>query len=346
MSKSTDWTNNWSVFSKERNTLYGISILSIIIFHYFEDINASDFSGGLCSIGAVYLRIIGSVGVELFIFLSGISLFFSMKKDEKVKQFYKKRIKRIIPTYLTIAIPFWGLVDIIFRPGNVKLFFEDLFFVTFFLNGTRTFWYVLFILIAYMIYPLLYKRLNSDKNLNRQIVMLILGGLLIQFFPRKIMPSLYSNIEILLGRFLIFFIGCWCGTKVYRESTFNKLERVGFNFGLLLMLGTFIPNIQDIIQKFGDRILMCFWGLFLVYILAIIIEKAPPKMKSFLNYLGMMSYELYLTHVAIRAFMNFVGMNTYHIINYILCISVSVILSVWIKKLQGRIAYVNEYLKR
>lgn len=216
MSKSTDWTNNWSVFSKERNTLYGISILSIIIFHYFEDLNASDFSGGLCSIGAVYLRIIGSVGVELFIFLSGISLFFSMKKDEKIKQFYKKRIKRIIPTYLTIAIPFWGLVDIIFRSGNVKLFFEDLFFVTFFLNGTRTFWYVLFILIAYMIYPLLYKRLNSEKNLNRQIVMLILGGLLIQFFPRKLVPSLYSNIEILLGRFLIFFIGCWCGKSLPR----------------------------------------------------------------------------------------------------------------------------------
>lgn len=346
MNKSMDWTNKWSVFSNERSALYGISILSIIIFHYFENLNASDFSVGLCSIGAVYLRIIGSVGVELFIFLSGISLFFSMKKDEKVKQFYKKRIKRIIPTYLTIAIPFWGLVDIIFRSGNVKLFFEDLFFVTFFLNGTRTFWYVLFILIAYMIYPLLYKRLNSEKNLNRQIVMLILGGLLIQFFPRKLVPSLYSNIEILLGRFLIFFIGCWCGIKVYRESTFNKLERVGFNLGLLLMLGTFIPNIQDIIQKFGDRILMCFWGLFLVYILAIIIEKALTKIKSFLSFLGMMSYELYLTHVAIRAFMNFVGMNTYHIINYILCISVSIILSVGIKKLQGRIAYVNEYFKR
>ena len=164
MNKSTDWTNKWSVFSKEHSALYGISILSIIIFHYFEDLNTSDFSGGLCSIGAVYLRIIGSVGVELFIFLSGISLFFSMKKDEKVRQFYKKRIKRIIPTYLTIAIPFWGLVDIIFRSGNVKLFFEDLFFVTFFLNGTRTFWYVLFILMAYMIYPLLYKRLNSEKN--------------------------------------------------------------------------------------------------------------------------------------------------------------------------------------
>lgn len=78
------------MFSNERSALYGISILSIIIFHYFEDLNASDFSGVLRSIGAVYLRIIGSVGVELFIFLSGISLFFSMKKDEKVKQFYKK----------------------------------------------------------------------------------------------------------------------------------------------------------------------------------------------------------------------------------------------------------------
>lgn len=38
MSKSMDWTNNWSVFSKERSALYGISILSIIIFHYFENL--------------------------------------------------------------------------------------------------------------------------------------------------------------------------------------------------------------------------------------------------------------------------------------------------------------------
>jgi hypothetical protein len=30
--------DNWNIFSKNRNAIYGVAIISIMIFHFFEDI--------------------------------------------------------------------------------------------------------------------------------------------------------------------------------------------------------------------------------------------------------------------------------------------------------------------
>ena len=40
-----------------------------------------------------------------------------------------------------------------------------------------------------------------------------------------------------------------------------------------------------------------------------------------------MSYELYLTHVAIRALMNVIGIKTFYFQNYVLCILISLFLA-------------------
>lgn len=38
--------DNWNIFSKNRNAIYGVAIISIMIFHFFEDIANSNLSGG------------------------------------------------------------------------------------------------------------------------------------------------------------------------------------------------------------------------------------------------------------------------------------------------------------
>ena len=37
--------DNWNIFSKNRNAIYGVAIISIMIFHFFEDIANSNLSG-------------------------------------------------------------------------------------------------------------------------------------------------------------------------------------------------------------------------------------------------------------------------------------------------------------
>ena len=336
MSKSMGLRINWSIFSKNRNAIYGVSILSIMVFHFFEDVLTSNLPGRLHFVGKVYNTLIGSVGVEWFVFLSGVGLYFSLKKDSNVKNYFEKRIKRILPTYVAVALIYWFIVDISLMKIGINCFLSDFFFITFFTRGTRTFWYVLFILVAYSVYPLIYRLLELQVDERAQLLMLATGALTIQFIPRLLAGSLYSNIEILLGRFLIFFIGCWCGRKIYRTDDVSIYDQMGFLFGTLWMIGFLVPGIQSIVSKFGYRILMCFWGIFLLYVVILVLERTPVSIRKCLEYFGSLSYELYLTHVAMRAFMNATDLKTYYIQNYILCIAISIVLSIGIRRVQRR----------
>lgn len=82
---------------------------------------------------------IGSVGVEFFVFLSGIGLYFSMTKDSNVLHFFYKRVKRILPTYAVVAILYWGIEDFVIKQNGLAVFIADISFATFFTQGTRTF---------------------------------------------------------------------------------------------------------------------------------------------------------------------------------------------------------------
>lgn len=105
-----------------------------------------------------------------------------------------------------VAIPYWIVIDLIIMQKGVKMFAFDFGFVTFFTQGTRTFWYVLFIVFAYLIYPFVYKILHVKWSDWGQLLILLIIALVIQFLPRIVAPVLNLNIEILLGRFLVFFI--------------------------------------------------------------------------------------------------------------------------------------------
>lgn len=74
-------------------------------------------------------------------------------------------------------------------------------------------------------------------------------ALLIQLLPKIILPELYSNIEIMLGRFLIFFIGCWCGKKIYQNELINNKEKIGIFFGAGLMLGDCLPITRRVVNQ-------------------------------------------------------------------------------------------------
>lgn len=229
------------------------------------------------------------------------------------------------------------MIDLIIMQKGVKMFAFDFGFVTFFTQGTRTFWYVLFIVFAYLIYPFVYKILHVKWSDWGQLLILLIIALVIQFLPRIVDPVLNLNIEILLGRFLVFFIGCWCGKKVYQNACINNIDKMGILFGVMIMLCGFLPVTKIVVSKLGFRILMCFWGIFLLYCIAVSMRKMPKRIVKILEQFGKMSYELYLTHVAIRALMNVIGIKTFYFQNYVFCILISLFLTYTIVKLQKKL---------
>lgn len=89
-----------TLYSKYRTPLMGIAMIMVILYHQigkpasFETINiinlvCSTFHGG----------------TDIFIFFSGMGLYFSMKKNNNgTIHFYKRRLIRIIPCYYIVIL--------------------------------------------------------------------------------------------------------------------------------------------------------------------------------------------------------------------------------------------------
>ena len=78
--------------SRYRGELMGAAMLFIILFHV-PLARSNEFFG---------LRRCGNVGVDMFLFLSGIGLWFSWVKNQDVWKFYKRRLLRIYRTNLLV----------------------------------------------------------------------------------------------------------------------------------------------------------------------------------------------------------------------------------------------------
>ena len=72
-----------------------------------------------------------TVGVDVFLFLSGVGLYYSFtKKKTKYIDFQKKRIARLFPLYFVIAGITYFISDLIINNWGIGKFLRDLFFVS------------------------------------------------------------------------------------------------------------------------------------------------------------------------------------------------------------------------
>lgn len=100
--------NDPNKYRADIDGLRSIAVLSVIIFH----INKNIIPGGF-------------VGVDIFFVISGylITLHILRDLDRKVfsiVEFYRKRIKRIVPAMLTVVLISIVVAQIIFRPNDAE----------------------------------------------------------------------------------------------------------------------------------------------------------------------------------------------------------------------------------
>lgn len=83
----------WGWLSKYRGELFGIAAIMIILHHL------TIRNLGVLTNPYMFIRVQGAMGVDIFLMLSGIGLYFSYTSCS-LKEFYFRRFKRIIPAYL------------------------------------------------------------------------------------------------------------------------------------------------------------------------------------------------------------------------------------------------------
>lgn len=240
----------------------------------------------------------GEMGVSLFIFLSGLTLTkFSIKK-KNIRSYYLTRMIRLfVPFWLTyIPILIFLLANKTFSfkinllSAILSFFGMNGYLGSFFpING----WYILgewffgFIIIVYIIYPILNNLFNRNK-----VLFLLLCFLTTYFYSKMQTPMILRVIPV---RIMEFSIGMYFATKLNNKVSFLKITLliiILFLIGELLKYGTIFLLIKLLIIDI------------IIYDIARIIAKLISfkklnileNIKKIIVYLSEISFPFFLIH--------------------------------------------------
>lgn len=284
----------WGLLSKYRNELYGFSIIWIVLFHGII-LKKCALPKSFQIIENFLQR--GNLGVEIFLFLSGVCLYFSMKNDDNILNFYKKRLIRIFSSLLMICGTYWFYTCIIQQPDYIK-FLENITLLGFWKRYDQQIWFVALIIPLYFIYPYLYRYwLIFPKNKFLILLVMVIGIYSLCFMYSQLDWKNYKGIEIALTRIPVFLVGCYCGEYVYEDKKLDKTFLMSLFFSMLL--GVVLLKNYSLVK--GLRFAYFLIGLGLPLLVSIVLELLNSRtINKQLSMWGGLSLELYLVHIILR----------------------------------------------
>lgn len=277
--------------SRFRAEQMGAAMLFVILFHVALD-RGDPFYG---------LRRCGNVGVDIFLFLSGVGLWFSWVKTPDVLRFYRRRLLRIVPTWLVVATAFYlpdylgarrfsrSLVDLM---GDITINWD------FWLHDELTFWYVPAIMALYLVAPW-YMRLVQSRPVYRWLpLLMVIWCVMVQW----VLPIHHAvgHIEIFWSRVPIFFIGINFGEMVRTrrhlpgEAVWLLLITFLMTFGTCLYLEQVRHGHFPL---FVERMLYIPFTVCTVLVMNRIFRRMPQWVNSSFRFVGALSLEAYLIHI-------------------------------------------------
>ena len=138
------YTIRLELLSKYRTPLMGIAALMIIAVHSCDyGVQMPNF------IQRILMR--GYLGVDIFLFLSGIGCYYSLSKNGSCSKWYKKRLVRIFIPYTLIQIPFWAY-QISIGEFNIEKQLINFSTIGFWLHHVGA-WYVALLIPLYLFTP-------------------------------------------------------------------------------------------------------------------------------------------------------------------------------------------------
>lgn len=281
----------------QRNTIYGFCALWIVLFHIYKKLS-------IPTVPVVsHFLSIGNLSVDLFFFLSGLCLSLSAKKhrysENGWKPFFQRRLRRILLPYLLVGLPYYFWYAIC--EGSGSLLHRALWFLanvssaSFWLKGLQTTWYVYGILLFYLLFPLLYRFARKSTSIQKIILLLVFYGAAVLFSNLPIL----RNSAIVWARLPIFTIGVFFGD---RENDCRKapISLCILAAGIFSALGYLTSFRFFSVEE--NSLFVYKWLLFAPMTLsALFLLSAFGKRIRFLEWIGGLSLEIYLTHITALA---------------------------------------------
>lgn len=141
--------NGFSLLTHYRGALMGFAALWIYALHEWQTISGEHLRALWVE---TFVKRIGFCGVDIFLFLSGIGITYSIAKSKNVFCFYLKKLKRII-------LPFFVVALLYYRPygWSPAQFWQNVLCISFYRTSMYSYlWFVPAILTFYLFSPLYY----------------------------------------------------------------------------------------------------------------------------------------------------------------------------------------------
>ncbi len=283
--------------SRYRGELMGAAMLFIILFHV--QLPRSDMFFGL--------RRMGNIGVDLFLFLSGIGLWFSWMKDregenlrQKTVGFYLRRLLRIYPTWLVMASLFYvgdfmgagkyskNLADLL---GDVLVNWD------FWLHDELTFWYIPATMMLYLLAPPYMELIRRHPVYRWLPVVMVMWCVIVQWVTP--IHQAVGHLEIFWSRVPIFFIGINMSEAVRGKQSVDgqAIWLILLMFGVALSASIFLEQVRHgQFPLFVERMLYIPLTVTTVLLLNAVFRHTPQWFNRALSFVGAVSLEIYLIH--------------------------------------------------
>lgn len=294
--------------SKYRGELMGLAILFVVLFHVGMPQNYFFYP----------LRRLGNVGVDMFLFVSGMGLWFSWSRSRLGKKldgnggmgirkasrrFFIHRYRRIYPVWLLVASVFYigKWVECPgggFSPDIPNLIANILFNWSFWRADELTFWYVPATMMLYLFAPAYMELVRKKPSFRWLPVAAMVLAAMVQYVP--MFHDTVGHLEIFFSRVPIFFIGINIGQWVMEGRTLEKgsvwMAAIVFVMSMWLCLRLeFIGHNR--FPLFFERMVYIPLTVSALLLECKLIAVFPKIVNRALTLLGTISLEIYLVHI-------------------------------------------------
>lgn len=294
-----------SSVSRRRRRIMGFAMMWIVFFH----IEIGKEPGFILW----FLHRIGFYGVDLFLLVSGLGLWFSLKKDDSVLRFYGRRALRILPAYLVTCCVYYA-----YKRISAGAFVLSVSTIGYWLQTTHFDWFIPTLVALYLITPLLvsvYKRF--ERPFLFVLSMLAVSAVLCAVAAFFGLSDLFGS----LVRLPVFSIGLWFGDMIDREAAAKEsgdlcangtrvkalpcLALLGFGFAAAYAVNRFMKGalVQAGLNAYPALLVVPALAIVLGFIFDFISAKCGIVGKMLLSpfdFFGRYSLEIYLLHERIQ----------------------------------------------
>lgn len=317
---------NYNILSKYRSHLMGMAMIMVVFYHSTINVQTSKI--------LTMIKNIGNSGVDIFLFVSGMGMYFSLKKSKSIREFYTKRVLRLVPVYFPIAFLF---ALYLFVNGQIafKNFVLDAAALNFWFNQGFQYWYISASIVLYILTPLYMKYFFKYKNktLFISLIIIIIINIICQTEELR-------HLRVFTTRIPIYIIGIKYGELCFEKRKFDVKSISVYLILAILGLSIFrysfaylqYNNELYCIEKISYTILTVPICIFTSIILDIIIGKFNLKFQI-LNIIGLHTLEIYTFHERVLNIFSRNKINIYtdyyNLINNIVIIVITFVISIF-----------------